>query len=379
MSSPSPSARTAAEAVFSDDVPASELLLDEPQFVHMLRLERKRTERSGRPFVLMLLETENLFRSAGAAAFDQFVTVLAQTTRETDFKGWYKRGSTFGVIFTEIDAKRGTAVTNALLSRVTSALGSALRIEDLSEVRLSFHFYPEHPAGRNGEGASDPALYPDLTVESEKRKGPRIAKRALDIAGSLFGLVALSPLLVLIAVGVKATSAGPVLFRQQRVGMHGRRFTFLKFRSMHIRNDDTVHREYMKAFIAGGGAPPQGEPAVYKMTSDRRVTPLGALLRKTSLDELPQLFNVLMGEMSLVGPRPAIPYEVEAYETWHRRRVLAVKPGITGLWQVSGRSSVKFDDMVRLDVRYASSWTFWLDVRILLQTPRAVIMGSGAY
>src|SRR5206468_8166764 len=110
-----------------------------------------------------------------------------------------------------------------------------------------------------------------------------------------------------------------------------------------------------------------------------RITPIGAFLRKTSLDELPQLVNVLKGEMSLVGPRPAIPYEVESYRSWHRRRVLEAKPGLTGLWQISGRSRVTFDEMVRLDLRYASTWSLWLDLCIILQTPRAVLAGHGAY
>jgi lipopolysaccharide/colanic/teichoic acid biosynthesis glycosyltransferase len=118
---------------------------------------------------------------------------------------------------------------------------------------------------------------------------------------------------------------------------------------------------------------------VYKITNDKRITPIGKFLRRTSLDELPQFLNVLWGDMSLVGPRPPIPYELAAYQTWHRRRLLDVKPGITGLWQVTGRSTVKFDEMVRLDLRYATSWTPWLDLRILLQTPLAVIKGSGAY
>jgi lipopolysaccharide/colanic/teichoic acid biosynthesis glycosyltransferase len=118
---------------------------------------------------------------------------------------------------------------------------------------------------------------------------------------------------------------------------------------------------------------------VYKLTSDKRITRLGKFLRRTSLDELPQFINVLRGDMSLVGPRPPIPYELAAYQTWHRRRLLEVKPGITGLWQVTGRSTVDFDEMVRLDLRYATSWTPWLDLRILIRTPAAVIKGSGAY
>jgi lipopolysaccharide/colanic/teichoic acid biosynthesis glycosyltransferase len=175
-----------------------------------------------------------------------------------------------------------------------------------------------------------------------------------------------------------------VFFRQQRVGQHGKAFTFLKFRSMYAGNDPNVHREYVTQLIAGQA---QRHPAnsngngagVYKLTSDSRITSVGAFLRRTSLDELPQLLNVLRGEMSLVGPRPAIPYEVAAYQTWHRRRVLEVKPGITGLWQVNGRSRIKFDEMVRLDLRYAKTWSPWLDVKILLRTPRAVLVGEGAY
>jgi lipopolysaccharide/colanic/teichoic acid biosynthesis glycosyltransferase len=118
---------------------------------------------------------------------------------------------------------------------------------------------------------------------------------------------------------------------------------------------------------------------VFKLTKDRRITPVGNFLRRSSLDELPQLLNVLKGDMSLVGPRPPIPYELAVYQTWHRRRLLEVKPGITGLWQVMGRSQVSFDEMVRLDLRYAMTWTIWMDLRILLRTPMAVIRGSGAY
>jgi lipopolysaccharide/colanic/teichoic acid biosynthesis glycosyltransferase len=189
-----------------------------------------------------------------------------------------------------------------------------------------------------------------------------------------------SPLLLAIAIAVKLSSRGPILFRQQRVGQYGRNFTFLKFRSMYVNNDNSVHQEFVKKLIAQDGATPAQEgQGVYKLTNDKRITRIGGFLRRTSLDELPQLFNVLRGDMSLVGPRPPIPYELAAYQTWHRRRVLEVKPGITGLWQVTGRSRVKFDEMVRLDLRYATNWSPWLDLKILLKTPLAVIKGSGAY
>ena len=156
----------------------------------------------------------------------------------------------------------------------------------------------------------------------------------------------------------------------------------LKFRSMVANSDASVHRDYVKKLIAGSdevkSCTKSGEK-LFKLTNDQRVTGMGRILRRTSLDELPQLYNVLRGEMSLVGPRPPLPYEMEVYKTWHRRRVLEAKPGMTGLWQVKGRSRVTFDEMVRLDLQYASSWTPWMDIQILLRTPLAVIKGSGAH
>lgn len=207
-------------------------------------------------------------------------------------------------------------------------------------------------------------------------------KRVIDVIGSGLILVLSAPLLLVIALAIKASSRGPVLFRQERVGHYGRHFTFLKFRSMFLNNDHGVHKEFVTKFIADEAPHPPlngNGTRIYKLAVDSRITRVGKFLRSTSLDELPQLLNVLKGEMSLVGPRPPIPYEVAVYETWHRRRVLEAKPGITGLWQITGRSRVKFDEMVRLDLRYSATWTLWLDLKILLHTPLAVIKGTGAY
>jgi lipopolysaccharide/colanic/teichoic acid biosynthesis glycosyltransferase len=222
-------------------------------------------------------------------------------------------------------------------------------------------------------------LYPDLMTPNENRQSLLRVKRTMDIAGSLLALTVSFPFFLAIALAVKLSSKGPVFFRQDRIGQYGQRFTFLKFRSMRVNNDDSVHRDYVKRLIAGEAEQVQvapGRDGVFKLANDKRITGIGKFLRKTSLDELPQFINVLRGEMSLVGPRPPIPYELAAYQTWHRRRVLQVKPGITGLWQVTGRSRVRFDDMVRLDLRYAMSWSPWLDVKILLRTPAAVIKGA---
>ncbi len=185
----------------------------------------------------------------------------------------------------------------------------------------------------------------------------------------------------LIALAIKLTSSGPVLFRQERIGQPGKKFRLLKFRSMRTNCDSKIHEEYVKRFISGQVASGEndGEGQVFKLQGDPRITRVGAFLRKTSLDELPQFWNVLTGSMSLVGPRPPLEYEFKAYNVWHRRRVLEIKPGITGLWQVEGRSRTQFDDMVRLDLRYAREWTIWLDLKILLQTPAAVISGDGAH
>jgi exopolysaccharide biosynthesis polyprenyl glycosylphosphotransferase len=249
-------------------------------------------------------------------------------------------------------------------------------------VHLSFHCFPEEWHDRETALPAIVQMYPDLAQRDEGKTMARVIKRAMDLVGSCLGLIALSPMFLGIAVAIKLSSPGPVLFRQRRIGQHGVPFTFVKFRSMYTANDSAIHKEYVKRLIAGnvhGGVSEAGDTVVYKITEDPRVTRVGRFLRRTSLDELPQLLNVLRGEMSLVGPRPPIPYEVDSYDIWHRRRVLEVKPGITGLWQVNGRSALPFDDMVRLDLKYAEVWSVWLDIKILLQTPHAVVSRDGAY
>jgi lipopolysaccharide/colanic/teichoic acid biosynthesis glycosyltransferase len=349
----------------------------------MLRLERKRTERSHRRFVLMLLEARGLLKADETRdAFDKVVVALSHSTRETDIKGWYKHESVIGVIFTEIGAAEGKSVASALLTKVTNALCTALSIEQINEIKLSFHVFPEHSNEHGPGGPQDPLLYADLAQTSAPKTTSLLVKRSMDIAGSLLAVVLFSPLLIAVAVAIKLTSKGPILFKQQRVGHYGKRFTFLKFRSMYVSDDHTIHEKYVKRLIAGtvdSEDDSKSEPTVYKLTDDPRVTAVGRLIRRSSLDELPQFLNVLVGEMSLVGPRPPVPYEFECYDTWHKNRLVAVKPGITGLWQVMGRSRTKFDEMVRLDLRYASSWTVWGDIKILSQTPRAVLSGEGAY
>jgi lipopolysaccharide/colanic/teichoic acid biosynthesis glycosyltransferase/GGDEF domain-containing protein len=356
-------------------------ILGRTDFLKMLCLERKRTERSGRRFVLMLLAFDDLLRTGrDDEVLSKVLSVLSRSTRATDVKGWYTEGSIIGVIFTEVGQSDGKHVAQALLAKVTGALSDTLTVDEISDVHISFHTFPENWDKHGPNGPADPLLYPDTSEPSAPSVTPRLLKRTVDIAGSLCALVLLSPVFLAVSIMVKLTSPGPVLFRQRRLGQYGRAFTFLKFRSMYTAGDQQIHQDYIKKFIAGASAKELGgSQAVFKITNDPRVTRIGRFLRKTSLDELPQFLNVLAGQMSLVGPRPPIPYEAQCYDIWHRRRLLAVKPGITGLWQVAGRSRVSFDEMVRLDLTYATSWSGWLDTKILLQTPIAVFSGTGAY
>ena len=354
----------------------------EPAFLRQLRLERRRSERSRQPFVLMLVEPTRRGRDeVRSHLLERTASVLLSTIRETDVAGWYK-SRCLGVIFAEVGPRDKTAVIGAVRARMIDALRSRLLPEEVEQLELSFYWFPdEWTAGGPGVPTTVP-LYSDVVQPEKSKKLPLAMKRVIDIVGSAAILIVLSPLLLAIAVAIKLSSPGGVIFRQERLGRHGVGFTLFKFRSMYAQSDATPHKEFIKRYIAGGSdahadATPSG--AVYKLMKDPRVTPIGRLLRKTSLDEFPQLFNVLRGDMSLVGPRPPIRYELEGYALWHRRRLLEAKPGVTGLWQVTGRSSLRFDDMVRLDLRYARGWSLWLDLKILLRTARVVLSGAGAY
>lgn len=357
-------------------------MLLEPAFVRMISLERKRSERSRKPFVLMLLDMGRpLGGGKSGKALEKILAALAVATRETDLTGWYKNNSVVGVMFTEIGTEDRESIVGTMVSRISETLRGHLTAEQFQQLSVSFHVYPEDWDHDAGTRPSNPALYPDLSYRDKTRQGIDALKRMMDVTGSLLALVGLAPVFLAIAAAIKLTSKGPVFFRQRRIGQYGAPFVFLKFRSMYVNNDSAIHQEYVKKLIAGTAQanPSEGDGGkIYKLTGDPRITRVGAILRKTSLDELPQFVNVLMGEMSLVGPRPPVPYEVEAYDVWHRRRLLEAKPGITGLWQVSGRCRVKFDDMVRLDLHYARYRSPWLDLKILARTPAAVVTGDGA-
>lgn len=359
-----------------------EAIPSEEQFAGMLLRERRRTDRSGKPILLMLLDIEKSLKvNPRGSLLRRIWLALSSSIRDTDVQGWHKNQSVLGVLFTELNLNGPVPITEVIHAKILSALASQLTPEELRQISIRLHTYPDR-WGAEDEPPPDLDLYADLVARHQERKFSHMVKRAIDIGGSLMALVTLSPFFVLIGVLIRLTSKGPILFRQVRTGRYGRRFTLLKFRTMYCEANGSMHKSYVRQFIADNGdRDRQGgsKNAIYKIQDDPRVTPTGRLLRQTSLDELPQFWNVLKGEMSLVGPRPPIPYEVECYDAWHRRRLLEVKPGITGLWQVCGRSRTKFNDMVRLDLQYAKSWSIWLDLKILLSTPRAVISGDGAY
>jgi lipopolysaccharide/colanic/teichoic acid biosynthesis glycosyltransferase len=357
-------------------------LLSEDAFVSMLYLERRRAERAQKRFVLVLVDVKRALDEGNKSrTLAKIAAALTNSTRETDILGWYLENNLIGIIGTELGETAPKIIHERLLEKFRSSFQHTVGKEKSSKISVSFHFFPEEYGKSDSNAAANVALYPDISRKEDSRKLAFGIKRAMDVFGSASALLLFSPVLAAIAVAIRLTSKGPVLFRQERLGQYGQTFTFLKFRSMYTNCDVKIHQEYVNQFIAGEVAEnnADGKKAVFKIQQDPRVTSVGRFLRKTSLDELPQFLNVLRGEMSLVGPRPPIAYEFHAYDLWHRRRVLEIKPGITGLWQVEGRSRTRFDDMVRLDLKYARGWSLWLDVKILIQTPSAVFSGDGAH
>ncbi|HWO33239.1 MAG TPA: exopolysaccharide biosynthesis polyprenyl glycosylphosphotransferase [Candidatus Acidoferrum sp.] len=359
------------------------MLLNEDAFVSMLYLERRRAERAQNRFVLILVDVQKVVN--GISGKDRVVQMLAKSlseaTRETDIIGWYLDSSLMGVIGTELGKASNDVVQKRFLDKFRAIFESTLGIEKSASITASFHFFPEEYGSGANDHSANIKLYPEIRKREDARRVPLAIKRAIDVAGSAAAIAFLSPVFAAVALAIKFSSKGPVLFKQERLGQHGKTFTVLKFRSMRTDCDPKIHQQYVEQFIAGqvdGNSETAAKP-VFKIQKDPRVTPIGRFIRKTSLDELPQFWNVLRGDMSLVGPRPALAYEFRKYEVWHRRRVLEIKPGITGLWQVEGRSRTRFDEMVRLDLKYARAWSVWLDLKILAQTPGAVIQGEGAH
>ncbi len=299
---------------------------------------------------------------------DKLVALLSACKRETDV---------VGVLNDEVVAillpDTGSAGSHHFVRKITDG------IEGI-RVTAAVESYPDnvlqHMRSEQGEYRS----LLDLSDSESPRRTALVLKRAIDLAGSTFALAALFPVMLIVAAVIALDSPGSVVYKQIRLGRRGRPFVFYKFRSMYRGADEGVHRNYVRDIIksdtkdnaTGGRSKPWS-----KLESDSRITPVGRFIRKTCLDELPQLVNVLKGDLSLVGPRPPLPYEASAYDSWHLRRMLDVKPGVTGLWQVEGRNHATFDDMVRMDLRYVRNWSLTLDLKILIQTALIVLSKRG--
>jgi len=345
-------------------------VISEELFHDALIRERKRADRFEEAFALVMISIDR--RRVDATAVTLLAESMSQLQPGADVIGWLQQDSVLGLI-RSIPAREPGDTATTLASAFRRELARVLPSDQASGCSVRYETYSSR---------SD-AVAPVILDAGRQRDRPRqatrvAAKRALDIAGSAACLVVFGPLFLCAAAAVKLTSKGPVFFRQQRIGEAGRTFTMFKFRTMHVNCDHRIHQQYVESFIQSNQPAASGSGAVFKIVDDPRVTSIGDFLRRSSIDELPQFWNVLRGEMSLVGPRPPLPYEVARYKRWHRRRVLEAKPGITGLWQVEGRSRTTFDEMVRLDLRYARNCSVWTDLNILLATPRAVLSGKGA-
>ena len=352
-------------------------LLDELSFKRMLALERKRADRSKRSFALITLEVEGL-KTEGKildpVLTDMAFSALSNCLRETDVIGWHTRDSIFGVILTEFGEFSLEKVLNSIRRKVEKELREVFDEGIYRKMKLEFHVYPASNSDLSRE-TFNRIFYPEVLASDLHYKTSSIAKRTLDLAVSLLLLPFLAPLMAVLAGLVKLTSEGPAFYTQTRLGQLNKEFTLYKFRSMYVNSGTDVHEAYIDQFIKGQA---ENDSGVYKLTSDSRITPVGKFLRKLSLDELPQFINVLKGDISVAGPRPPLPYEMEKYDIWHKARVLEVKPGLTGLWQVETRNQTTFDDMVRMDLRYARGWSIWKDIKLILKTPWAMFKGNGA-
>jgi exopolysaccharide biosynthesis polyprenyl glycosylphosphotransferase len=340
-------------------------------FLRQLHLETLRAQRSKSTLSIIVL-TLDKEANLESLNMNEILGIIRKKTRDTDISGFVNH-KTLCVLLPDTDEAGAKEICAKLTNKIP-------------QFSITTSSYPDHIfESLTKNGCISPDAFPFEIWDPMDLKGESwfksLLKRGIDIVGSIIGILIFMPVMLVTALAIKATSPGPVIFSQIRLGKHGAPFTFYKFRSMHVNMDNQLHRDYVNDFIKGrhekvnqGDA----EQPVYKIKSDPRVTKVGKFIRKTSIDELPQFFNVLRGDMSLVGPRPPLSYEAEKYQAWHLRRILDMKPGITGLWQVEGRSKTEWDDTVRLDIRYIKNWSLLLDLKILLRTFKEVLKCRGA-
>jgi len=345
-------------------------LLPKSEFLERLRIEKRRADRSRSQLSIIVLSL-NKKTSGDDRDPIAMLRALAIIVRETDIIGLLDQGA-LGIVLPET----GKGGLQYLLQEIRKARGG-------TQCSVTSGTYPDQlfDALETEERIKPNIL--NYVLEDAIRLSPTktALKRGVDILGAVVGILISLPIMLFTPIAIKLTSPGPVIFKQSRLGRKGVPFIFYKFRSMYINTDDRIHRDFVADLISGNDANINRggtQEPFYKIKSDPRVTPVGRFIRKTSIDELPQFFNVLKGDMSLVGPRPPISYESLLYESWHLRRVLEIKPGITGLWQVEGRSSIGFDDMVRLDLQYVTNQSLFLDLKILFKTVKVVFQCIGA-
>ena len=353
-----------------ESVPAVSYVIGEQLFRDAVIRERKRADRAHESLAMLMLVADG---TVGARLWNAAIEAVSSAKRDTDILGWYQHRKTLAVVLADVRVP-DSRIAAQIEARIRVGLASRIGNEALQKFSIRVH---AHAPADDGVPSFEPLMENIYAARARSDFYDRV-KRAADAACAATLLALLSPLMLAIALLVKLKSPGPVLFKQVRVGEKATPFHMLKFRTMHVNSDHGIHQAFVTDLIKGAQPAGGDAKAVFKIANDPRVTPIGHILRKTSLDELPQLWNVVRGDMSLVGPRPPLPYEVDQYKPWHRRRVLEAKPGITGLWQVKGRSRTTFDEMVRLDLRYAKSRSLMEDAKILLATPRAVIAGKGA-
>ena len=349
------------------------------EFSRILERERERSDRSGQGFSLVVFEygTQESHTDRMQILVD---CILSRRVRAIDEVGWFNEGSVATMLactspdgawkFAKDVVGGIPAGTEAPVCRVFTYPSSWISRENGNgEGRKDSHdetLRVSDSRARTQQGAGQSHCKSERFEQIMGRPIPPW-KRFLDILGALVGLILFSPLFLLIAIFIKIVSPGPVFYQQERVGYLGKRFAFWKFRTMHVDNDATGHKQYLSHLI-------NGDAPMTKLDArrDPRIIPFGKFIRESCLDEFPQLFNVLQGDMSLVGPRPCLPYEAEEYLQWHARR-FDIVPGMTGLWQVSGKNRLTFKEMIRLDIRYARFMSPWLDAKILLLTAPAIL------
>lgn len=362
------------ENLSPDGIPSPE------QFARILERERERSDRSGQGFSLVLFDVAG-FEDDDSPLPALIETLVARRARAVDEIGWFQEW-TLGAALPATSAEGAWKFASDIRGGVPASIPPpTCRVFTYPSSWFVSEDGGEAVERGNGrDGAKDGVSLDGKPRTAVLRVGAiaegmgsllcrpiPVWKRFLDIVGALFGLVVLSPLFLALAVFIKIVSTGPVFYRQERIGYLGKRFTFWKFRTMHVGNDATIHKEYLQKLI-------EGDAAMRKLDArrDQRIIPFGRFLRSSCIDELPQLINVLLGDMSLVGPRPCLPYEAERYLQWHARRFDLV-PGMTGLWQVSGKNLLSFKEMIRLDIRYSRDRSPWLDAKILFLTGPAIL------